>query len=178
MPPARQCALQRPACIAAMQVLQTAFRQLAGMLAAGTVAPLPAQVHAFADITQALRQFSHARHVGKIVVKGPPAAAALGKDDATAGSALPEAWAVTGGLGALGQLAGEWLAGQGVKHISLLGRSGRWSEPASGAAATSCLFSSSGISASAGLLGPPSPGCADFGVVCTILMHASGDCRA
>ena len=117
-----------------LQVLQTAFRQLAGMLAAGTVAPLPAQVHDFAAIAHALRQFSHARHVGKIVVTGPPAAAAPPEVGAKPGNTLPEAWAVTGGLGALGQLAGQWLAGQGVRHITLLGRSGRWSEPASGAA--------------------------------------------
>jgi hypothetical protein len=115
-----------------VQVLQTAFRQLAGMLAAGTVAPLPAQVHEFADITNALRAFSHARHVGKIVVKGPPAAAAPPE---AAKTGMPEAWAVTGGLGALGQLAGKWLAGQGVRHVHLLGRSGRWAEPTTGAAA-------------------------------------------
>lgn len=34
-------------------------------------------------------------------------------------------WVVTGGLGSLGLLTAQWLAGQGRRHITLLGRSGR-----------------------------------------------------
>lgn len=34
-------------------------------------------------------------------------------------------WAVTGGLGALGLLAADWMVGQGRAYITLLGRSGR-----------------------------------------------------
>ena len=34
-------------------------------------------------------------------------------------------WVVTGGLGSLGMLTAGWLAGQGHRHITLLGRSGR-----------------------------------------------------
>ncbi len=34
-------------------------------------------------------------------------------------------WIVIGGLGSLGMLTAGWLAGQGHRHITLLGRSGR-----------------------------------------------------
>lgn len=97
------------------------------MLASGAVRPLQSLVYNFSAITTALRQFSHARHVGKIVVRVPPAAAVTGA------ARTSEAWAVTGGLGALGAIAAEWLVGQGVKHIHLLGRTGRWhGQPAGG----------------------------------------------
>ena len=111
------------------QVLQAAFRQLAAMLAARTVAPLPALVHDFADFAAALREFSHARHVGKIVVRVPPP---VEEERRRGAPPSPEAWAIAGGLGALGQLTAEWLAGQGTRHIHLLGRSGRWSGPPKG----------------------------------------------
>ncbi len=35
-------------------------------------------------------------------------------------------WVVSGGLGALGSLAVHWLASQGVRHITALGRGGRF----------------------------------------------------
>ncbi len=56
------------------QVLQAAFTRVAGMLAAAQAAPIQALAYPFADVTTALRQFSHARHVGKIVTRLPPAA--------------------------------------------------------------------------------------------------------
>lgn len=105
------------------------------MLASGAVRPLQSLVYDFAAISTALRQFSAARHVGKIVVRVSPALAAVSGGDAGrgAGAAQPlEAWAVTGGLGALGTITAEWLAGQGVRHIHLLGRTGRWSRQPSG----------------------------------------------
>ena len=93
------------------------------MLASGAVQPLQSLVYDFSSIVTALRQFSHARHIGKIVVRVPPAAPAV---DGGAGRPA-EAWATTGGLGALGAITAEWLVGQGAKHVHLLGRTGRWS---------------------------------------------------
>ena len=96
------------------------------MLAAGLVKPLPSTRYDISELDTALRQFSHARHIGKIVVSvsarlpGPAAREAS------------EAWAITGGLGALGLITAEWLAGQGARHIHLLGRSGRWMADSSG----------------------------------------------
>lgn len=51
-------------------------------------------------------------------------------------------WVVTGGLGSLGLLTARWLAGQGRRHITLLGRSGRWGDVTSMrlAGSTVCCF--------------------------------------
>jgi NADPH:quinone reductase-like Zn-dependent oxidoreductase len=56
------------------QVLQAGFRRIAAMMAQGGAAPIQALTFPFADVTAALRQFSHARHIGKIVVRLPPTA--------------------------------------------------------------------------------------------------------
>lgn len=96
------------------------------MLVQRQVRPLPALVYDFSEIGTALRQFSAAKHVGKVVVRGPVSgAAAAGQPRAETAEESSAAWVVTGGLGALGSLAAEWLVGQGVRNIYLLGRSGR-----------------------------------------------------
>ena len=106
-----------------MQVLQSNFRKLSAMLAARLVKPLPFVKYDLSEVETALRQFSHARHTGKIVLSVQPTLPSPAAQEA------PEAWAITGGLGALGVITAEWLAGQGARHIHLLGRSGRWTEP-------------------------------------------------
>lgn len=106
-----------------IQVLNASFRRVSRMLVLGEVKPLPASVYDFADIHTALRQFSAAKHVGKIVVRGPRQGVGslqMGSNKDSRG-----AWIVTGGLGALGCLTAEWLAGQGWRNIHLWGRTGR-----------------------------------------------------
>lgn len=117
------------------QELNSSFKKLSAMLASGSVRPLQSLVYDFSAITTALRQFSHARHIGKIVVRVPSAAAVSNGDAARPA----EAWAITGGLGALGAISAEWLAGQGAKHIHLLSRTGRWSGPPPGQPSTKRL---------------------------------------
>ena len=51
------------------QMLQDNFRRLSGMLAAGLVKPIPSTKYDISELDTALRQFSHARHIGKIVVQ-------------------------------------------------------------------------------------------------------------
>lgn len=97
--------------------LQSSLAQLACLLASGRVTPLHHHAYKFRDAIVALRQFTHAQHIGKIVLQIPPPAS---NDQQTEGC-----WAVSGGLGALGVLTAEWLAGQGHKQLLLLGRSGR-----------------------------------------------------
>ena len=99
------------------QVLQAHLSRLAFLLAAGRVAPLQQLVYSFADTVAAFRQFSHARHVGKIVVRVPAAAEVARQASGC--------WAISGGMGALGALVADWLTGQGQAYIILLGRSGR-----------------------------------------------------
>jgi NADPH:quinone reductase-like Zn-dependent oxidoreductase len=112
-----------------VQVLNSCFRKLSAQLASDTIKPLPSNVYGFSEIKTALREFSHARHVGKIVVSvSLPDQLEHGSKSSSGSAERPsEACAITGGLGALGSITAEWLAGHGVKHIHLLGRSGRWS---------------------------------------------------
>ena len=96
------------------------------MLAARLVAPLPFLKYDVAEVETAFRQFSHARHAGKIVVSVPPTL-----PDAPVQGAI-RAWAICGGLGALGVITAKWLVQQGVRQVHLLGRSGRWAGGATG----------------------------------------------
>jgi NADPH:quinone reductase-like Zn-dependent oxidoreductase len=54
------------------QDLEMKFRRLADMLARRDVSPLQKTVFSVADILTALRQFTQAKHVGKLVVRFPP----------------------------------------------------------------------------------------------------------
>lgn len=96
------------------------------MLAADQVKPLPALVFPFSEINAALRQFSTAKHVGKIVVQ-LPANGVLSSRKGMETSMLDQmgAYVIVGGLGALGTIAAKWLVSQGRKNIILYGRSGR-----------------------------------------------------
>ena len=97
------------------QALNRVLTGVSTMLARGQIKPLPRTVYPLARVTEALREFAHARHVGKIVAAAP--------------EELPRepwgAWVVTGGLGALGLLTGRWLLEHSAKRIVLLGRTGR-----------------------------------------------------
>lgn len=95
------------------------------MLASKQIAPLPTLTHPFAKIHSALRQFANAKHIGKIVVE----LAGATRDEGRGSSKGPGQWMIPGGLGALGQIMAEWLAGEGHTHLSLLGRSGRQVAP-------------------------------------------------
>ena len=104
---------------------------------------LPAPPHP-ADAVAAFRQFTHAQHVGKIVISIPPPA----PEPHQAPAGASGSWVISGGLGALGALAASWLVGQGQRHLLLLGRSGRVGttagEGSAGGAGT--LGSSGGLS--------------------------------
>ena len=73
---------------------------------AGLIKPLPADVFPIEEATDALRQLSAAKHIGKVVVEVsgqlPTCKGAQGR------------WIVSGGLGALGTLSVQWLASQGM----------------------------------------------------------------
>ena len=95
------------------------------MLERGEVEPLQCLAYSFADAVPAFRQFARAQHVGKVVTRMPaPADTAASEEDGSLGS-----WLISGGLGSLGVLVADWLAGQGQAHIVLLGRTGRAARP-------------------------------------------------
>jgi len=92
------------------------LRQVAGLLAAGELAPLPVRAWDVRRARDAFRFMSQARHTGKIVLTIPadPAAAR------PAGTVL-----VTGGTGTLGGLVARHLAGTGqARQLLLASRSG------------------------------------------------------
>ncbi len=77
---------------------------MTGLLAAGTLAPLPVRAWDVRRAREAFRFMSQARHTGKIVLTIPPDPAA----PRAAGTVL-----VTGGTGVLGALAAGHLAATG-----------------------------------------------------------------
>lgn len=89
------------------------FREIADALEHNRVQPLPRTVYHLSEAPAAFRHMQQARHVGKIVLTVSPSPVFL----------RPEGtFLITGGLGALGLRAAEWLAQQGAKHLVLIGR--------------------------------------------------------
>src|ERR1700729_3908288 len=92
------------------------LRQVAGLLAAGELAPLPVRAWDVRRAPDAFRFMSQARHTGKIVLTIPADPAA----PRPAGTVL-----VTGGTGTLGGLVARHLAGTGqAGQLLLASRSG------------------------------------------------------
>lgn len=92
------------------------MRELAGLLAGGTVAPPQGNLFRLGDASAAFRKYSQAQHIGKLVLSAPPRQAPFSE----AGAVV-----ISGGLGSLGLLTASWLAGRKEQHLILLGRSGR-----------------------------------------------------
>ena len=103
------------------RALHAAMLRLAAMLARRALTPLPNAVHDVANAAAALRQMSQARHVGKVVVGH----AAYNSQPLSGPSSVGSAVMVVGGTGTLGTLVAGWLADLGVRHISLLSRTGK-----------------------------------------------------
>ncbi|MDG4830636.1 SDR family NAD(P)-dependent oxidoreductase [Solwaraspora sp. WMMD1047] len=89
------------------------FAELMDLFADGRLRPPPRTDWDLADIGQALRHMSQARHIGKNVLRIPPPVD-------TEGTVL-----ITGGTGTLGgQVARHLTSAHGLKHLLLLSRSG------------------------------------------------------
>ncbi len=99
------------------------LKALMAQFKSGTLSPLPKTVFPIQSAPDAFRYMAQARHVGKVVLMLPavPPAAPLIRADA--------AYLVTGGLGSLGLRLAEWLAEQGARHLTLLGRRGSRTGP-------------------------------------------------
>jgi NADPH:quinone reductase-like Zn-dependent oxidoreductase/acyl carrier protein len=160
-----------------VSVINSALSKISSQLAAGDVYPLRTVTHSMGNVASALRQMTQASHAGKVV--------AAVKPSNKAGPAFPPcsypSIAITGGSGGLGLMVSEWMCQRtGPMHITLLSRSGKVVEDATGLAAllatTACITSSmadAGLAADAAEVlnrnseiasSPPLTG----------LMHASG----
>lgn len=81
----------------------------------GSLTPLPAAAFALAEAGEAYRRMSRGDHLGKLVLRPPPAPADPGG----------EGWAVVaGGSGAMGRSTVRWLLSRGRGRIAVLSRSG------------------------------------------------------
>ena len=89
------------------------LRELMKGMEEGSLRPLRQTEFGLREAAQAFRHMAQARHIGKIVVTQGGGAAELRSD----GSYL-----ITGGMGALGLQVAEWMVGQGVRNLVLVGR--------------------------------------------------------
>ncbi|BCL33422.1 SDR family NAD(P)-dependent oxidoreductase [Streptomyces aurantiacus] len=101
------------------------------LIAAGELAPLPAEVYPLDAVGSAFDDISGARHIGKVLIDlrtapAPPPVPAPTRmrPDAT--------YLVTGGAGGLGSELARWLVARGAGHLLLTGRTlpGRAAAPA------------------------------------------------
>ncbi|WP_375293367.1 SDR family NAD(P)-dependent oxidoreductase [Siccirubricoccus sp. G192] len=103
-----------------------AARLLAGIarrLAEGSFRPLPATEYPAAEAEAAFRTLQASGHIGKLVLRPPPAEAAERRAPALAGAARGTV-VVLGGTQGFGLATARWLATQGVHHLALVSRSG------------------------------------------------------
>ncbi len=117
--------------------------EVAGLLAAGRLRPLPYRGFGFADAVDAFRLLQSSGHIGKLVLlpeptPSPPPRAAF--------AAAAGVHVVTGGLAGFGLAAARWLVRQGARQLALLGRRGAETP---GAAAALAAFAAEGVTAHA-----------------------------
>lgn len=87
--------------------------QIVSELAATSLRALPLQSFPLAQAAEAFRFMAQARHIGKLVLE-PTVNRPLVHPDAT--------YLITGGLSGLGLATARWLAEEGARHLTLVGR--------------------------------------------------------
>ena len=88
------------------------------------LAPLPLAVYPADQCVEAFRWMAQGKHVGKIVLTFPAKPAVLHKISREPLLDAEGTYLITGGTGALGQIAAGELARLGAKHLVLLSRNG------------------------------------------------------
>ena len=89
------------------------LREISTFIGSGSLTVPRRTSFAFSKIKNALKMYSSSMNIGKIVITGPD-------DDPSRASGA--SWVITGGVGALGQIATEYLLSQGVTSVHLLSR--------------------------------------------------------
>lgn len=95
-------------------VVRHHLSQVSKFLASGLILPLPCTIHSLGSMSNALRQLSAARHVGKVMLsrRGSMRRESAGR------------WVITGGTGGLGLAVAVHLVRMGNRNCMLLSRSG------------------------------------------------------
>jgi phthiocerol/phenolphthiocerol synthesis type-I polyketide synthase C len=117
--------------------------EVATLLAAGRLRPLPYRAFGFADAVDAFRLLQSSGHIGKLVLRPEPTPA---PPPHAAFAAAAGVHVVTGGLAGFGLAAARWLVRRGARQLALLGRRGAETP---GAAAALAAFAAEGVAAHA-----------------------------
>ncbi|MEU9576120.1 type I polyketide synthase [Streptomyces chilikensis] len=107
------------------ELLAEGYRDLAGMLADGTLPRLPVTAHPVGEASSVFHTMASARHTGKLVLAWPTEGTdTLPVRPRDVPVVRPDAcYLVTGGLGGLGLLVARWLAERGAAAVVLTSRS-------------------------------------------------------
>ncbi|MBI1357400.1 MAG: SDR family NAD(P)-dependent oxidoreductase [Acidobacteria bacterium] len=109
--------VRRPAAVSKL------LREISAELAAGSLRPLPCTAFPISQAAEAFHTMAQAKHVGKIVLTTPDAAATPIEAAAAQSPIRPDAsYLVTGGLGGLGLTVTRWLVEQRARHVVVAGR--------------------------------------------------------
>jgi NADPH:quinone reductase-like Zn-dependent oxidoreductase/acyl carrier protein len=111
--------------------------EVMALFASGELRPPPYAVFSHDEIVEAMRLMQHSGHIGKILVRPPPAVSVPRESArARAFSADPDrTHLITGGLGGFGLATAEWLVDRGARRLALVGRTGAASKAARDAVA-------------------------------------------
>jgi len=112
-----QLIIDRPAYVG------TLLGDIVAHIGQGALRPLPARTFPVAETAAAVRTLAQGKQIGKVVVsvdRQPPPAVAPTRLPVRL---EPEAsYLITGGLGGVGQAVATWMAGNGARHLVLMGR--------------------------------------------------------
>jgi acyl transferase domain-containing protein/NADP-dependent 3-hydroxy acid dehydrogenase YdfG/acyl carrier protein len=100
------------------------LREVVGLAANGTIAPLPWRAFPVSQAPAAFRHIARAQHIGKVVLTFPDPDARLAPEAATATGRFraDASYLITGGLGGLGLAVAGWMVEHGARHLVLAGR--------------------------------------------------------
>ncbi|MBF8276355.1 MAG: beta-ketoacyl synthase [Candidatus Brocadiaceae bacterium] len=105
-------------------LITTLFDELKQYLHDGSLQPLRYTVFPVHDAISAFRHMAQARHVGKVVIGNmKPETPGNAQASGFKGFVPNGTYLISGGLGDLGIVVAEWMAGQGARHLVLTGRS-------------------------------------------------------
>jgi polyketide synthase 12 len=99
------------------------FRELGRGFENGDFTALPVTGFAYSQADEAFGLMAQARHTGKIVLH-PDGCETVVTEAGAPGVKADATYLITGGLGALGLQTARYLAGQGARHLALVGRNG------------------------------------------------------
>lgn len=105
------------------KVFRRIFDDVAALFADGQIGPIPVTAFPAAEVVAAFRLMARAKHIGKVVVEF--------SGDRVPALRLPRprfrndrTFLVTGAFGGFGEALVRWMAGEGARHLVLVGRSG------------------------------------------------------